>query len=193
MPSRCARCDVEMPLQSRGFPRKWCSEGCRLAAYRERTGHPGVWPRSKVSFLNCAACDSLFTTHVSRRWCSPECRKKIHASDQKARVQRLAGDAKAAYSLKKRNDKAVRAARLRAAQAERFDPRDVYERDGWICGICSVPVDRRLRHPDPMSASLDHVTPVSHGGDHTRANTRCSHLVCNTRRGNRAEEAARVA
>jgi 5-methylcytosine-specific restriction endonuclease McrA len=36
-----------------------------------------------------------------------------------------------------------------------------------------------------MSATLDHVVPISVGGEHTRENVRCAHLRCNARRGNR--------
>lgn len=70
-----------------------------------------------------------------------------------------------------------------AAQAEAFEYAEVYERDGWVCGLCGDPVDRELVWPDPMSASLDHVVPLSKGGAHTRENSQCAHLVCNVRKG----------
>jgi 5-methylcytosine-specific restriction endonuclease McrA len=79
-----------------------------------------------------------------------------------------------------------RRARLRGNEWERFNPIDVYERDGWLCGICGDAVDRLAKAPEPFSVSLDHIVPVSLGGPHTQANTRCAHLICNTRRGNRA-------
>jgi 5-methylcytosine-specific restriction endonuclease McrA len=46
-------------------------------------------------------------------------------------------------------------------------------------------VDPRLRHPDPMRVSLDHVIPISKGGSHTYANTQCAHLLCNIQKNNR--------
>jgi 5-methylcytosine-specific restriction endonuclease McrA len=52
----------------------------------------------------------------------------------------------------------------------------VFERDRWICGLCGEPVDRE-------DASLDHVVPMSRGGAHSYANTQCSHLLCNIRKG----------
>ena len=33
-----------------------------------------------------------------------------------------------------------------------------------VCGICGRPVDKSLRYPHPMSATVDHIIPVSHGG-----------------------------
>lgn len=65
------------------------------------------------------------------------------------------------------------------ASIERFDPLEVYNRDEWMCQICGLEVDRAVLYPDPMSASLDHVTPLSRGGDHTRSNTVLAHLRCN--------------
>ncbi|PZE66907.1 hypothetical protein DEI83_06245 [Curtobacterium sp. MCBD17_021] len=59
----------------------------------------------------------------------------------------------------------------------------IYDRDGWTCGICGLPVDRTLAWPDPMSASLDHRQPLSQGGTHTRDNVQCSHFACNAKKG----------
>lgn len=70
-----------------------------------------------------------------------------------------------------------------ASDAEAFDYRAVYERDGWVCGICTEPVDREASWPDPLSASLDHVMPVSRGGTHSPDNAQCAHLICNVRKG----------
>ena len=80
---------------------------------------------------------------------------------------------------------ARRAQRL-AQFIEEVDHLTVFERDNWTCGICKEPVDPMATFPDPLSASLDHVTPLSLGGEHSYANTRCAHFGCNSRRGNRA-------
>jgi predicted nucleic acid-binding Zn ribbon protein len=58
----------------------------------------------------------------------------------------------------------------------------VYERDGWVCGICGLAVDPSAGKDDPMKVSLDHVTPLSKGGDHLPDNCQCSHLRCNIRK-----------
>lgn len=80
--------------------------------------------------------------------------------------------------------KARRAAET-TTMVEQFTRESVYERDGWVCGICGGLVDKTLRHPDKMSASLDHIIPLSHGGTHTLGNVQCSHLTCNVAKGNR--------
>lgn len=78
-----------------------------------------------------------------------------------------------------------RRALTRGVKADRISPVDIYNRDGWKCGICFAEVDRSLSWPHPMSVSLDHIVPLSLGGEHVAENVRCSHLSCNVRRGNR--------
>ena len=79
---------------------------------------------------------------------------------------------------------------LRSARGRRRRRRAVFERDGWTCGICGRDVDPTLSHPHPMSASVDHILPLSLGGTDDRDNLQCSHLLCNITKGNRVEIAA---
>lgn len=53
----------------------------------------------------------------------------------------------------------------------------IYERDGYACCHCGASLTR-------FSATLDHIQPVSRGGDHSYANLVTSCLHCNSRRGN---------
>lgn len=71
---------------------------------------------------------------------------------------------------------------------EPFSKVKIFDRDGWLCGICSEPIDRVLTHPDPMSVSLDHIIPMSKGGGHIPSNATCAHLFCNLSKGNRYDE-----
>lgn len=66
---------------------------------------------------------------------------------------------------------------------EKFSRESVFERDGWVCGICGEHIDRGASFPDPLSVSLDHIIPLAMGGGHVRENVQCSHLVCNMRKG----------
>jgi hypothetical protein len=79
----------------------------------------------------------------------------------------------------------VRRVRRRAGSHEKFSSAEIFERDGWKCGICRRRISKRLQHPHPRSASLDHVVPLSQGGNHLRSNARAAHLRCNISRGNR--------
>lgn len=88
-------------------------------------------------------------------------------------------------AISQRGTVARRRAAKRGVRAERFDPREIFERDAWTCGICGDPVDAGLAWPDPGSVSLDHIVPLAMGGEHTRANTQCAHLYCNGCKGPR--------
>jgi 5-methylcytosine-specific restriction endonuclease McrA len=53
----------------------------------------------------------------------------------------------------------------------------------WTCGICHKSIDRTLIYPDHGYRSIDHVIPLSLGGEHTYDNARIAHWICNVRRG----------
>lgn len=88
----------------------------------------------------------------------------------------------------------MRRALRKREDAEPVDRDKVGDRDRWVCGICGGKVDRTLAYPDPRSASLDHIEPISQDGAHTYANSRIAHLDCNVRRSNRggAEQLALI-
>ncbi len=54
----------------------------------------------------------------------------------------------------------------------------VFERDGYTCWNCGKQLTR-------FTATLDHLQPVSEGGDNSYDNLRTACLHCNSRRGNR--------
>lgn len=149
----------------------------------------------------CRSCRSL--VHGSQRRYKSGCRCDVCTEANRAHARRWNADYKAKHGVvyrgrfdkpalpyddKMRARDAVRRARLAGAKVETFAPREVFERDGWVCGICTDPVDRELSYPDPGSASLDHVLPLVAGGEHSLANTQLAHLRCNLRKGARVPE-----
>lgn len=62
----------------------------------------------------------------------------------------------------------------------------IYERDGWVCQLCGLPVDREADPERSNDApSLDHIEPRSHTlfPDHRPENLRTAHRGCNSKRG----------
>lgn len=54
------------------------------------------------------------------------------------------------------------------------------------CALCGKPIDKTLRTPDPMSAEVDEIIPISRGGDPCdRSNVQLVHRICNQRKGNK--------
>ena len=68
-----------------------------------------------------------------------------------------------------------RARKHKAGTIEQIDRRDIYERDGGRCHICSRAVRYEEMH-------LDHLVPLSAGGEHTALNLRVAHPFCNMSR-----------
>jgi 5-methylcytosine-specific restriction endonuclease McrA len=107
-------------------------------------------------------CPKLEKTGRPRRYCGPPCKQRAYE------LRRLAS----ALGL------------TPETQCDAVEPLRVYWRDKWRCGLCHEKVDRALRYPNPLCASLDHVIPLSRGGTHTYANVQCAHLRCNVLKNN---------
>jgi hypothetical protein len=122
----------------------------------------------------CKPCYSavrlrLYTT--SREWLSKKWQEK-HGSGSPPPPSWYDQDPEEVLRLSRRR----RAERMRLARRDPVDRLAIFERDGWICGICG-------RAVEPDDATLDHIQPISLGGLHEPANLRLAHGVCNSRRG----------
>lgn len=154
-----------------------------------------------VALLVCDWCGSEFEGMKRKKTCGDECaRLRVNAKNRawrKSYKDKTGRDLSARYRDRPYNanynyrerhpDRAklydhVRRARMANCERESFSDSEIFERDGFVCGICDEPVDMGLKFPDSMSASLDHVIPLSRGGGHVRANVRLAHLGCNARK-----------
>jgi 5-methylcytosine-specific restriction endonuclease McrA len=146
----------------------------------------------------CSICSAGFLGRPNATVCSTKCRNRRNTLI--AKRTGVKKRAKQAY-LAKRRDQARetgepvqpwtparqaadirRRARKAGARVEKFTHVEIFERDGWRCALCGGRVDQQLAWPDPMSKSLDHIVPLSAGGDHVRANVQLAHLTCNVRK-----------
>lgn len=75
-----------------------------------------------------------------------------------------------------------RAERAGAVVVDVVSAREILERDEWTCWLCGEAIDPAATFPDHGAASLDHVVPLSEGGDHGPANVRAAHFICNASR-----------
>ena len=58
--------------------------------------------------------------------------------------------------------------------------------EGEVCALCGLPIDKKLRFPDPMSATVDHIVPVAKGGHPSDPqNLQIAHLICNQIKGSK--------
>lgn len=185
MTRTCADCGTPIPQQQgRGRPRLYCSAVCRRGAQPPRARKPRAPARPKAP---CADCGVLMHTSAASlpagqrtcQGCRRIRREQELATNPRARQRRY----ERKYQARVGGGKHAHRARRYGVAYEHIVARRVFTRDRWRCGICGGQVDKTLKHPDPMAASLDHVIPMSKGGGHTYANTQCSHLKCNIDKG----------
>lgn len=212
-PTACTHCGARLATAPYGqVPPSYCSKQCQSrASYARRKAAGAIEKRPPVVHAEreCERCAGRFVpSRIDARFC-PGCHSSAHGdsltktcdADDCDRPRRARGLCSMHWKRWARSEGMIanegwtpaRKARWQAryalkrgaADAESFEHREVFDRDYWMCGICSRPVNPELCYPDPMSASLDHVIPVSRGGSHARDNAQCSHLFCNLSKGSR--------
>lgn len=189
----CWQCGMEFAYTPvRKHPR-FCSDDCRRTRQRqqcEQYRREGRYAERKAAYRPkmkqkiCLICGIAFLTPLNAtETCGNICGGKLSVR------RALEGGYVAPKKFKTKQDRwrhygAIRRSRLEGS--ERFNASEIFERDGWRCGLCGRKVDRDLKAPHPMSASLDHIQPLSLGGLHTKANVQLAHLSCNSRKQARA-------
>jgi hypothetical protein len=185
----CGHCGVSLAGRQRNavYCGQLCWQRAKVAAQvKPRVIGPcdvcGEPAKSAASRFCSGRCEQWRRRHPDAEWqqgrtCG-HCNVPIDHLNQKAK---WCGDTcmGAAASAKRR-------ATLRGLDSEPINRRLVFERDGWRCHLCGERINQRLAHPHPMSASLDHIIPISIPGSpgHVRTNVAASHLTCNLRKHN---------
>lgn len=106
----------------------------------------------------CKECSTLFKGHKASVYCNPRCAKK--ATNRVSRSKRKALE--------------------RSVRAEAVNPLIVFERCEWHCQRCGTHTPSHLRgQHKPNSPELDHIVPLSKGGEHSYANTQLLCRKCN--------------
>src|SRR5574343_918997 len=148
----------------------YCSDRC---SWRSKRGLPQT--------ISCAVCCCVFSPFERNLVCSDACNEE--RARQQARAWRQANIT--LQRARARVGEYKRKARKAAVAYEDIDRAALFERDGWRCRLCGVPVDREAKWPAPGFATLDHIVPLAKGGSHTAANLQTAHLKCNVSKGAR--------
>jgi hypothetical protein len=152
-------------------------------------------PRPRKSKPSCEACGKEVNGRASR-FCSYACNKAwrgARACRCGAIVENATafGNAPMCLACKRQ----ARRARRRIAKDTRKRVRNgggywnsevkalgVFKRDRWRCYLCKCKCSKRYDPLDPRSATVDHVYPVAHGGDHDWHNVRTACALCNAKK-----------
>jgi 5-methylcytosine-specific restriction endonuclease McrA len=164
---------------SQNSPTKLCTEAGCAKPLRARGlcsthyNHQHQPDRHAATATECVVCGTavMRPTSGSRRpTCSVECRTLLAFG---SRAHSTSGYTWATDAMQ-------RAKKAGALVIERFDRELIFDRDEDICYLCGSKVDRDVSPFSPESATVDHVTPLAKGGQHTKANARTAHLRCNS-------------
>jgi predicted nucleic acid-binding Zn ribbon protein len=111
----------------------------------------------------CGICGNEFTRSYNETICSETCRK------QSIDINR----------------KRSRAKKYGALILERINRIEVFNCYNWHCAICRCPTPREKMGLNEYDApTLDHITPISKGGQHTTSNVQLACWLCNTAKSN---------
>lgn len=164
-PVHCHLCGSEFIRKS--WNQKFCGSGCRRRADSKRT-----WPRTggrrpynrKAPPLKryCVLCRVQFHTIGPGKYCTVACRER--AMSDRRRTRKI------------------------GVRCEPVGFATVTKRDAGVCHICGEPTLTGARVPHPLAPTLDHVVPLSKGGDHTLANVKLAHFKCNCAKSDRLME-----
>lgn len=193
----CLYCNKE--FTSKKNDTKYCSKECKHMWSKENPRHT----------IKCEHCGNIFrSNNKNQRFCSYECSNESRALYPRANCEhcgkkfridiRQAGRfcSRSCFlnhigaepwerKQKIRDITHIRRAKKLQIKYENIKVEEIFEKDKWICKICGEPVDKYLGYPNPMSATLDHIIPLSKGGTHTYNNVQLAHLRCNIKKSNK--------
>lgn len=119
---------------------------------------------------SCRECGDTFVGRWHPMWPSQFCSDACHKKSAKRRYRQKHG----------RAEEHRKRARRYGGRYEPVSRLRVFKRDGYICQICGEPTSAKYTFDDPLSPTLDHIHPMSKGGDHTYLNVQCAHAACNS-------------
>jgi 5-methylcytosine-specific restriction endonuclease McrA len=193
----CKHCNKEYrPKHSTRIT--YCSRECYFE-YRRQNPSESYIQVSTIYAGYCIGCGSPFVTRRKKLYCGDKCEARKVSVAPEVKQCRCCGESyqpqytggrpsefcsQACVDLveaaHKRIARAQRKAKLKAAWVERVDPLRVFDRDRWLCQLCGIktPKSKRGTYEDD-APELDHIIPLSKGGEHSYRNTQCACRKCN--------------
>lgn len=195
----CIVCKMNY-LRTEGCSDEYCSRGCRRIDYTKTCVVCGqefeaaqrsqdICPNDKckrsawkIYYINsdkhqnkttegiCMECGRHFVNEYGEKrslFCSDNCKDKAYKKTE-------------AYKANRKRSNRRRRARVRGVESISYNDVEIFIRDNWTCQICGQPVDKDLKFPHLMSASIDHTIPLSKKGADVPNNVQLAHFICNS-------------
>lgn len=202
----CSECGVQFAPNTRGRPRKYCSNKCKQRV-SNRAARRRWKPLATDTVKLCAHCGNRFVARSRDRIYCYEgccCQKAYQARRRSGMARRMnlrfvacdgcsslfVGEHPSARWCSKtcanRYWGLVRSrGRGESTGSALYVDREIFQRDEWTCHICRMPVDPQLSRLDEMGATIDHLVPLSRGGLDEFSNVALAHWSCNRSKGAR--------
>lgn len=182
----CVDCGSTGEQQGRGRRRLRC-EPCRKARQAALDSQRD-WTARRLPPLPTVACAGCGTEYRPRRrdqrWCSKKCRN-AHYNAQFRETGGLSPEARERQRMYWQAKCRRRRAAKRGGRSEPYTLGEIAERDGFCCALCGDLVPMDVKVPEASAPTIDHIVPVSRGGDDTKANVQLAHFLCNSIKGPR--------
>lgn len=191
-PYVCVDCGAAGEQYRQGRERLRCDPCGR--AWQAKCDSQRTWSSRRMDPLPTRACGACGADYQPRRrdqrWCSRSCKDAHHgaafrASGGRARLSPEARERQRLYWQEKNRR---RRAAKRGGASEPYTLAEIAERDRSRCALCGGRVAMKQVVPHPKAPTIDHVVPVSEGGDDTRANVQLAHFRCNSVKGPRGSQ-----
>lgn len=183
MSKTCSRCGAEKPLDdfyrssntSTGRQSR-CIDCCKEVK-KEKWADPVEREKNQKQFREWAQQNKALLNERQKE------RARANPEPNRERVKKWREENPERARENARRQKVIRREREQAAKTgKRVSKVKAWEDQGGICP-CGEPIDRSLKYPDPMSPSLDHITPLARGGKHEQSNIQWMHVRCNVIKG----------
>ncbi|MFJ8871081.1 HNH endonuclease [Streptomyces sp. NPDC102473] len=138
-----------------------------------------------LALMDCARCTTAFQPRRrDQRWCSRQCKNAFYNAEFRSSGT-LSPAAKERQRLYWQAKNRRRRAAKRGGASEPYTLVEIAERDEARCRLCGDLVLMSLKVPHAGAPTIDHIVPVSRGGNDTRANVQLAHFRCNSVKGAR--------
>jgi len=183
------------------------SKRAELIAFRKHGYIPKKGPRCKVFFKKCKECGNSYTAkNRLEEYCSDKCSNQSHLRNIRKKYRKRSGlkvrtvicavcgeefktwdkrrnccSSKCGHKHAKRQ----RRSKSRDAFVENISISRLFFRDQGRCQLCGKKLNLKRQAPHPLTATVDHIIPLSKNGEHSYKNVQLACFSCNSKKGDR--------
>ena len=165
----CHICGAEIKSRSKFY----CCEECRMEYERRRARENSIKDYKPKIFI-CKVCGTKVITAYGdkrRNICSEDCIKAYESYHKHHSLK---------HKEKKKSYLRVREKIIQNVTIQKVCYDDLYKRDKGICKICGMPISKNRKINNNWDGTVDHIVPLSCGGEHSNSNCQITHRICNS-------------